>query len=202
MKGEIYLASASDRRRLLLEQMGLECRVLNVQCTEIMNQKLKGARLAENLARQKMEACLNRHPRLAPSSWIISADTLIEQEGQKLGKPSNRKEAAQMLEKLQGRRHRVITAYCLSFPKILKNTGKAAGASPSSRGLFTDSQTTEVCFSPMNREEIENYLNTEEWKGVAGAYRIQGQGGMYIASLKGSFYNVMGCINSQRSRTP
>ena len=178
MNKTIYLASASPRRKQLVEQMGLECIVVKVDADEPMDQEISAHTLAENLADRKMDACRLQHPELLKKGWILTADTLISLDDHKLGKPADRKEAALMIERLQGRSHQVITAFSIY--------------SPVSGESITESESTDVIFSPMNKGEIESYLNTEEWLGVAGAYRIQEQGGKYISSIKGCFYNVMG----------
>ena len=177
-KGLLYLASASPRRRQLVEQMGLKCVVVNVEADEPMDQDLPAHILAETLAKRKMAACRRQHPELFKTGWILTADTLIALEDHKIGKAANREDAGRMLEKLQGRSHQVITGWSLFSPM----TGETV----------TESEVTDVVFSPMNTDEIRNYLDTDEWKGVAGAYRIQEQGGKYISSIKGTFYNVMG----------
>ncbi len=175
---QIYLASASPRRKQLVRQMGLECIVVKVEADEPMDQDISAHTLAENLADRKMNACRLQHAGLFEKGWILTADTLISLDDHKLGKASDREEAAKMLEKLQGRSHQVITAFSIY--------------SPMTKESITESESTDVIFSPMDRREIETYLDTGEWEGVAGAYRIQEQGGKYISSIKGCFYNVMG----------
>ena len=96
----------------------------------------------------------------------------------KIGKADNRIQASEILRRLQGRTHQVITAFSLYSPR--------------SATFMTDFESTDVTFCSMDHQEIENYLSTEEWKGVAGAYRIQEQGGKYVSTLNGTYYNVMG----------
>jgi len=175
--GILYLASASPRRKQLLEQMGIECRVVLIEADEPMDQKIHAWELALNLSEKKMTACLEQRPDLR-DSWILTADTLIALDDEKIGKASGQCEAAEMLQKLQGRTHQVITAFTLHSPLTGEET--------------SDYESTDVTFSPMEQSEIEEYLQTGEWKGVAGAYRIQEQGGKYISSIRGTYYNVMG----------
>ena len=174
----LYLASSSPRRKQLVEQMGLECIVVRVDADEPMDQETPAHILAENLADRKMDACRHQHPELFEKGWILTADTLISMDDHKIGKPADREDARLMIEKLQGRSHQVITAFSIY--------------SPISQKRITESESTDVIFSPMSRHEIDDYLDTMEWQGVAGAYRIQEQGGKYISSIKGCFYNVMG----------
>lgn len=175
---KIYLASASPRRKQLVKQMGMECKVIEVDVEEPMDQKLHAVELAKNLSELKMNACLE-HPELYPDDAVIlTADTLIALDNEKIGKAETREAAAEMLRGIQGRIHQVITAFTIY--------------SVAQRKMITDYESSDVGFSPMSEEEINNYLDTDEWKGVAGAYRIQEQGGKYISSLNGTFYNVMG----------
>ena len=175
---KLYLASASPRRKQLIRQMGLDCIVVKVDADEPMNQDKSAHILAEDLAKRKMDACRDQHPDLFKNGWILTADTLIALDDHKIGKAAGIEEARSMLEKLQGRSHQVITAYSLYSPITKKSV--------------TESESTDVTFAPMNDREIQSYLDTGEWEGVAGAYRIQESGGKYISSIKGCFYNVMG----------
>jgi len=177
MKHFLYLASTSPRRKQLIEQMGLECRVVPIAVDEPMNQKMHAPDLALDLALRKMKACMEQNTPLK-GFWILTADTLIALDDEKLGKPADTLEAGEILKKLQGRTHQVITAFSIH--------------SPLSGKICSDYESTDVTFSPMDGSEIEEYLKTEEWKGAAGAYRIQEQGGKYISSIRGSHYNVMG----------
>ncbi|MDC7241082.1 MAG: Maf family protein [Spirochaetales bacterium] len=178
MTKRIYLASASPRRKELVLQMGLECTVVPVDVEEHLDQGIPAHILACELSELKMKACLEMSSRYPDDAVFLTADTLISLDDEKIGKPDSRDEAFRILEKLQGRSHQVITGFSLAGGGI--------------EGIFTESEVTDVTFCPMNSFEIEEYLGTEEWKGVAGAYRIQEQGGKYISSLNGTFYNVMG----------
>lgn len=171
----LYLGSASPRRYELIRQMGLPCRVLEFHMREVMDQSLPPEELALGLAEQKMKACLEAH---GTERWVVTADTLIALDGKKLGKPADEREAGAMLESLQGRSHQVFTGVALFRPRDGKEL------------LFHDE--TEVFFSPMDREERQRYLDTQEWRGVAGGYRIQERGGLYVEKLRGSYFNVMG----------
>jgi len=175
--GILYLASASPRRRQLLEQMGIECRVVPVDADEPMDQKMHACELALNLSKRKMAACLEQRPDLV-DSWILTADTLIALDDEKIGKAAGPAEAARMIFRLQGRTHQVITAFTVY--------------SPLTCSITSDYESSDVTFSPMDEDEINDYLKTGEWEGVAGAYRIQEQGGKFISSITGTYYNVMG----------
>jgi septum formation protein len=174
----IHLASGSPRRKLLIEQMGLTCQVVRIQAEEPMDQDRHAADLAIDLSELKMKACLDQKPELTEYAWILTADTLIALDDEKIGKPEDRQQAGEILSRLQGRTHQVITAFSVY--------------SPLSKTFISDLESTDVTFSSMDQKEIESYLDTKEWQGVAGAYRIQGCGGKYVSSLNGTFYNVMG----------
>jgi septum formation protein len=110
--------------------------------------------------------------------WICSADTVISVNRELLGKPRDRGAARAMLEKLQGREHKVSTSVALFNGK----------------NQTTDCRTVEsrVCFVSLSEREMDWYVNTGEWQGVAGAYRIQGLGSCFISSVNGSYSAVVG----------
>ena len=109
-------------------------------------------------------------------TWILGADTLVDLVDSVIGKPKTLDEARSMLSSLSGREHRVITGICISKgDRCISRTAE-----------------TKVVFASLSPEEIEWYLETGEWEGVAGAYRIQGRGACLIESIDGSFSNVMG----------
>jgi septum formation protein len=110
--------------------------------------------------------------------WICGADTVVVLDGVILGKPTSRDEAASMLQKLQGRDHDVVTAVALYNGR--KKT------------MDCRSVTSTVTLASLTPEEIEWYLNTGEWQGVAGAYRIQGLAACFITGIKGSYSGIVG----------
>jgi len=173
----IYLGSASPRRFELICRMGLPCEVLKFEAEEPMNQDLSPADLATDLSERKMTACLARFGSIE-DGWVVTADTLIALDDEKIGKPSDREDARRMISRLQGRAHQVYTGLSLRRP--------------TDGTILTVHDRTDVMFSPMDSREIDFYLNTGEWEGVAGGYRIQEKGGMFVSSLNGSYFNVMG----------
>ncbi len=177
-KRTFYLASSSPRRHKLLRDIGIRCFTLTTNYKENLNQDLDAVTLALELAEGKLRSALELHKKLHTSAWILTADTLLTVNGKKIGKPSNPGDAKEILSLLQGRSHEVITAYCLYTP-ITKE-------------YYRDWDRTEVVFAPMKEEEIEDYLQTGEWQGVAGGYRIQKRGAIYINKINGSYQNVMG----------
>lgn len=108
--------------------------------------------------------------------WIFGADTIISIDDFLFGKPKDRADAKRMLSVLNGRVHRAVTGIALM----------------SDRGLASNSVESEVEFIDMSDAEMEWYLDSRDWEGVAGAYKIQGLTGCFICSIKGSFSNIVG----------
>ncbi|MCF8061286.1 MAG: Maf family protein, partial [Deltaproteobacteria bacterium] len=132
------------------------------------------ATTACTLAGEKARAIRSRFS----GQWILGADTVVVLEGAVLGKPRNRDDARAMLERLGGRDHRVVTGFSI--------------LSPSGEEVHGESVATIVRFRPLDRLEIEGYLATGEPFGKAGSYAIQGIGAFMVASISGSYTNVVG----------
>ncbi|MCF6335826.1 MAG: Maf family protein, partial [Spirochaetales bacterium] len=130
-----------------------------------------------NLARNKVLSLLESDT-VFDGSIILGADTCIDLDGKIIGKPRGPEEAEKMLNSFSGRTHKVITALALYNGK---------------NGTFClKKRITAVTFADLSTREIEWYLNTEEWDGAAGGYRIQEKGSLLITGINGSWYNVMG----------
>ena len=169
---EIILASGSPRRKELL---GLCCPDFRVEVSgadEHVTEALSPEQLVARLAEKKASEVASRFPEAA----VIGSDTVVELDGEILGKPHSREEAVSMLRHLSGREHRVHTAV-----QILSPAG--------SRSLVS---TAEVHFAPMTDREIEWYVSTGEPMDKAGAYGIQGYACRYITGIRGDYYTVMG----------
>ena len=132
-----------------------------------------GEDAASRLASEKAASVVSRHP----DSWVLAADTLVLLDGDVLGKPRDDSEAAEMLGRLAGREHRVVTAVRL-------RKGDEDG-----REVVVLSG---VRISPMSPDEIRWYVATGEPRDKAGAYAVQGLGARFIESVSGSYTNVMG----------
>jgi septum formation protein len=181
----IYLASRSPRRRELLSQIGVRYHLLLFRAqpgreADINEDPQPGeapAAYVERVARTKAEtgwaALLQRNLPRAP---VLSADTTVTVDGRILGKPADRKEAAEMLLSLSGRRHEVLTAIAL------KND----------EHLDTALSLSEVSFKKLTDEEIRQYVASGECDDKAGAYAIQGRAARFIVELRGSYSGVMG----------
>ena len=172
---DLILASGSPRRKQLLEEMGLHFKVLTKPTDEVYPDGLVAKDVAEFLSKQKADAFDEMD--FARNTLIITADTIVTIEGEILGKPSNRKEAFEILTHLSGKTHEVITGVTLQTKSK----------------VFTFSVSTHVVFKVLKSEEIEYYIDTYQPYDKAGAYGIQEWiGHVAIESIQGSYFNVMG----------
>ena len=168
------LASASPRRRALLEQIGYAPDA--VEPAELDEAALPGERPeahAARLAKAKAEAVAARHP----GAFVLGADTVVACGRRILGKAETEEEARRCLSLLSGRRHRVFGGITAIDPE-----GRAA-----SRLV-----RTAVTFKRLSAEEVAAYLACGEWRGKAGGYAIQGRAAAYIRFVGGSYSNVVG----------
>ena len=170
----LILASESPRRRELLAAVGVPFRVTPSGVEEKPLPGEPPARFIRRAALEKGDEVAARHP----SSFVLSADTIVVADGTILGKPRDRADARRMLSLLAGREHRVCTAVCLL----------CAG-----RG-YCDlrTETTRVRFRDLTPAEIAAYARTGECDDKAGAYAAQGAGMLLIDRVAGSFTNVVG----------
>jgi septum formation protein len=181
----IYLASRSPRRRELLAQIGVRYHLLLFRSRpesppDVDENVLPGEApdtYVERVARAKAEAGLKllrlRNLPLAP---VLSADTTVALDGRIMGKPADRKEAAEMLAALSGQRHEVMTAVALTRDDEIESA----------------LSRSEVQFKKLTPEEIAQYVATGESDDKAGAYAIQGRAARFIVELRGSYSGVMG----------
>ena len=173
---DLILASASPRRRELLERMGLVLRIEPVDVDETPAAGERARDYAERLAGEKGDAALARLGRQAAFLPVLTADTVVVLGADILGKPADREQAAAMLRRLAGRRHEVMTAYRAHF-----------GGRMVARVVSTG-----VSFRSLDPAEIQAYLDSGEWQGKAGGYAIQGIAGAFAIEVRGSFSNVVG----------
>lgn len=169
---EVVLASGSPRRKQLLEEMGFAFRVSPTDADETLPQGASPAKAAEELARRKAAVAMERDR----DALVITADTLVAVGGHILGKPADRREALEMLCKLRGREHEVVTGLCVAWQGV----------------LVSAAERTLVRFDAMTDREMEEYVDTGEPFDKAGAYGIQGKAGVFINGIDGCYFNVMG----------
>lgn len=191
--GQLILASASPRRRELLEQIGLTFEVCPARAEEKITKETPEEIVVE-LAEQKAKEVASMvkiyaetHARLVTPQdiMVIGADTVVacpEKEGYRiLGKPKDEKDAFDMLTMLSGKTHSVYTGVSIVF---LDASGKA--------GAHTFYEKTDVTMCEMDEEEIRRYIATGEPMDKAGAYGIQGKCAIYVDKIDGDYNNVVG----------
>lgn len=169
---KIILASGSPRRKTLLGQIYSDFEVIPSSYEEEGVQAPEPSIQAMALAYLKAQAVRQDHE----EALVIGADTLISLEGEVLGKPSDREDAKNILERLSGRTHQVISGYALISP----------GAK------YVDFAQADVTFKDLDEGAIEAYLDTGEYVDKAGAYGIQGQGRDLVSSYEGDINTIIG----------
>lgn len=175
----IVLASASARRKTLLKQLGLKFIIIPSLVEERLNPRLKPRGQAEALSLQKAQAAEKKYrEKNHDSCVIIAADTIISIDDEVLGKPKDEKEAMQMLRKLEGKQHNVITGFTL--------------IDIDSKKIITRSVETFVYFRKLSDREIREYVKREKVMDKAGAYAAQGIGAAFIEKIDGDYSNVVG----------
>lgn len=173
----IILASASPRRRELLQMLGLRFAVLPSEKEEALT-AASPRELVEALARQKAEDIFSRQ---TGDAVVIGSDTVVSAEdGTIFGKPKNAEDAARMLRQLSGRKHRVSTGAAV----FVRRDGREL------RESFVSECA--VWMDELSQAEIEAYIATGEPMDKAGAYGIQGLGAKYISRIEGDYYTVVG----------
>lgn len=179
---KIILASASPRRRELLEQLGVEFEIIPSQVEEKMK-SMEPSRMVMELSEIKAEDIYNRLSQEEKElSTVIGADTVVAFEDQVMGKPQSSSEAIEMLSRLQNNTHQIYTGVTLIFRK-------GPGKVPSKISFF---EKTDVTMYPISSDEIAAYVNTGEPMDKAGAYGIQGRGAAFIKEIHGDYNNVVG----------
>jgi septum formation protein len=170
----IVLASASPRRKEILQKTGLRFRVDPRDYEEEVYSSAAPRRLARVLSLKKAKSVAGRHK----DALIIAADTFIVVKGMILGKPHTAKEARRMLRLLNGRKHSVITGFTI--------------LDTASDRKVSRSVETKIYFRHLSPEEIDAYIESGEPLDKAGAYAIQGLGAALIRSIEGDYFNVVG----------
>ena len=176
----VILASASPRRKELLGLITEEFKIIPSGVEEAVPDGIPPEEQPEFLARLKAEDIAKKYPQ----DIVIGADTSVIIDDCVLGKPGGSKQAKDMLKMLSGRTHKVVTGCA-----VIKN-GECRSFS----------SVTEVEFYPLTDKEIEDYIATGECFDKAGAYGIQGKGGLLVKAIRGDWYNVLGLPVAQLVR--
>ena len=174
---KIILASASPRRKELLEQIGLSFQIEPARGEEHITSVIP-REVVEELSYQKAMEVAELHR--DEDALILGADTIVVYDNQIMGKPADEEEAKAMLRQLSGKTHCVFTGVTAVLWEDKEKT------------VRTFSEKTEVTFYPMSEEEIMFYVKTREPMDKAGAYGIQGIGAKYIQAICGDYNNVVG----------
>lgn len=172
----LVLASSSPRRKELLERVGIEIHVQPAHIDESVRPAEAPLVYVARLASAKTEAVHGQLVAAGDERWVLGADTIVEIDGQVLGKARDEAEAMTMLRQLAGRTHRVSTAFALRGP------GSACNRLV----------TTLVLMRPAPERELAEYVAAGEWRGKAGAYAVQGMAAALVTEIRGSITNVIG----------
>ena len=179
----LYLASRSERRRILLAQLGISHEALDIEVDEGWDGHEAPCRYVRRLALAKAQAGgsllgLGNMNKYIPAP-VLAADTAVVLDGAILGKPQGPEEALCMLARLSGRCHEVCTAVGLWLPRANAPLGPVSSVS-------------RVCFRPLTVSEQRDYVSSGEPFGKAGGYAIQGLAAAFIERLEGSYSGIMG----------
>lgn len=170
---KIILASNSPRRREILGKfINFEAVTAEVEEDNVFYKSPQTLVMA--LAFEKANSVAAKHE----DAIVIGADTVVEIEGEILGKPKSRDDAKRMMELLSGKPHKVITGFAI--------------IDLSSDKKYMDYEVTEVKFKDISADEIENYLNKAEYMDKAGAYGIQDDAALFVDKIKGDYLNIVG----------
>ena len=172
----IILASASPRRKELLEQAGIAFEIQIGNAQECITKEEPGE-IVEELSLAKAQKVAEE---VTGDAVIIGADTIVAKENKVLGKPGDAADAHRMLALLQGTKHQVYTGVTLIQKKGERQIVRAFH------------ERTDVFMSPMCDDEIEAYIATGEPFDKAGSYGIQGRAGIFVEKIEGDYYNVVG----------
>ena len=173
---KIILASASERRIELLARVVKDFDVIVSEFDE--DSIIFKESIDEYVKKIALGKAMDVKKRITDEAVIIGADTVVVSENKILGKPKNEEDAYKMLKSLAGRSHYVYSGIALINTKT--------------DSIKTDIVKTKVTFSEITDEEIKQYISTGEPMDKAGAYGIQGFGGVFVEGIEGCFYNVVG----------
>jgi septum formation protein len=171
---QFILASASPRRRELLQRVGIAFGIIPSETSEVAQPGELPQEYALRVASEKAWDVARKHP----GAWVLGADTIVEIDGEILGKPQDAADGQRMLRQLSGRTHQVMTAFAL-----LDEAGWVR---------VRQVVISRVTFKPLSDAQIREYLATGEPFDKAGAYAVQGLGAALVEGVEGSYTNVVG----------
>lgn len=170
--GEIILASTSSARRALMDGLGVAYRAEAPGVDEEVAPETHARDAVAELAQRKAKAVAARHP----GAWVIGSDQLGWFGGERLGKPANRDAARRQLSAMAGATHELWTGVCLVGPSHVEVVVDVA----------------RITLYPLGEDELERYLDTGEWEGCAGSYRIEGRGQALMSAIEGDRTSIQG----------
>lgn len=174
---KLILASASPRRAQILRDAGMRFEIAQADVRESHERGESARILTRRLAQAKAHAIAKKLGSEPPEAIVIGADTIVEVNGALLGKPPSLRAAREMLTKLSGRTHRVVTSVAaIRLPDCAEEIA---------------TESTRVRFAPLSADEIAAYVATGEPLDKAGAYAVQGIGGRFIERIDGCYFNVV-----------
>lgn len=173
-QNKLVLASASIARADLLKQIHITPHIIvKTNIDETIQKKEKPFALCKRLSLTKVLMVKNNYQ----DSFILGADTVVVRGNKIIGKPKDKDEARYFMEILSGHKHKVITGVTLYSPQDK---------------IITKVATTTVAFKNLSKEEINTFLNTNEWENKAGGYGAQGYAEVFIKQIIGSYSNIVG----------
>ncbi len=174
MKKPLILASRSPRRIQILTDLGLEFTTAPSAFQELEHAANPEQLVLEN-AQGKAREVAQRHQ----NSIIIGVDTIgVTDQNCVLGKPRDRSHAKELIQSIAGTTHRVLSGICLIDTSTNKEISQVV--------------TTTVTMSPLTESELEAYLDSNDWHDKAAAYAIQGRGALFVKSIQGDYFNIVG----------
>lgn len=177
---QFIVASASPRRKEILQNGGYDFEIIPSDCDESISEKLSPEDTVKELAERKALSVLKSNK----DSVVLGCDTVVALEDEILGKPQDDEDAFRMIKALSGKIHKVCTGVCIA----------------DSRRAETFVNVAEVEFYELSNETIRSYVATGECSDKAGAYGIQGYGGVLVKSIRGDYYSIVGLPFSQCTR--
>lgn len=176
---EVILASRSPARKSLLEAHGCRVRVCPADSDEQHN-GTAGLEVVEQLALRKLETYLARFGR--PSIPVLAADTLVGINGYLVGKAASPDDAYRHISLFAGTTHSVFSGFALYLPDEPTAAGDTVSGADEAKVLFRD----------MDRDEVQQYVASGDWRGAAGSYRIQGLARYFVSGIDGDYNTVVG----------
>ena len=170
----VILASASPRRRELLQSVGLKFKIIPAHINENYLAGESPRQHVKRLSRDKAMVIAGKYP----ESWVLGADTIVVIDGLILGKPKNKTQAREMLQNLSGREHKVFTGFTIAHVAAAIYQTKVIQSA--------------VRFKTISPKEMDWYVSCDEPYDKAGGYAVQGRGAYFIKSIRGSYTNVIG----------